>query len=61
MENAGNCIKRMADPKLDCSPEKRKRVGDDFWDHDWKCMNTNSEWSDDENYCIKRAENSKRI
>ena len=27
---------------------KRLRVGNEFWDSDWQCMNDNSQWSDDE-------------
>ena len=59
MENLANGVKRKADPGDDYSLEKRKRLGGDFWDVDWNCMNSNSEWSDDETFCIKQAVNSK--
>ena len=59
MENLANGVKRKADPGVDYSLEKRERLGDDFWDVDWNCMNSNSEWSDDETVCIKQAVNSK--
>ena len=36
---------------------KRLRVGEQFWDHDWKCMNSNAQWSDDECATIAHSVN----
>jgi len=48
METSNNNLKRpiseLAQNKIN-QEFKRLKVGDQFYDHDWNCLNENSAWS----------------
>lgn len=58
METSNNNLKRpiseLAQNKIN-QEFKRLKVGDQFYDHDWNCLNENSAWSDDEEKVVTRS------
>jgi len=63
MDTSNNNLKRpiseLAQSKIN-QEFKRLKVGDQFYDHDWNCLNENSVWSDDEEKVITRSSQEQR-